>query len=236
MSKKHKPPPAWHHLRDAASRKRLQIKPITKNQSVYLAAMTEKKAVVCIGPAGTGKTYLACWHALEMLRAGAIARIVLTRPMQDCDESIGFIPGTADEKIVDMMVPLLEALDEFLEPGELDKMRSDGRVAMVPLGKMRGRTLKDAMVILDEAQNATFRQLRMFLTRFGAKAKMVVCGDVTQSDLPYGGRNSLDDMVARFLTGLHPAVGVVDMGRADIVRDELVSWFDEVMTKPLKKR
>jgi phosphate starvation-inducible PhoH-like protein len=175
---------------------------------------------------------MACGKAVELLRAGKVSRVVITRPLQECGEETGILPGDLWEKIVDMMAPLLDALDEFLGPGELEQMRHAGLVQVIPLAKMRGRTLKDSFVILDEAQNATFAQLKMFLTRFGSKCKMVVCGDHTQSDLPYKGTNSLLETVGRFEADLHRDVRVVRFGEADIVRDELVRWFARVMGEP----
>lgn len=213
------------------------LRPMTRNQGTYLAALRDKKCVVCTGPAGTGKTYLACWAGLELLRAGEVQRIILTRPTLECGERIGYRPGTTDEKIGGMMVPLLDALDEFLPPGELTRMRAAGEILLVPLGEMRGRTVKDSFIVLDEGQNATAAQLRMFFTRFGHRARMAVTGDPTQSDFPPGTPNALADAVARFqAAGLHPAVGVVQLTEADIVRDELVAWFESALTRDTKRR
>lgn len=228
----------WQDMRDASVMKRLaahqnRVKPIAPSHPAYLAAIDKAKAIVCVGPAGTGKTFMAAGKAVEMFREGKVSRIVITRPLQECGEEIGFLPGDMWEKIQDMMAPLLDALDEFLGPGELEKMRENGELVVVPLAKMRGRTLKDAFVILDEAQNATYAQLRMFLTRFGSKCKMVVCGDHTQSDLPYEGENALLEMVDRFDSDPHKDVRVIRMTEADIVRDELVKWFDSVMTRQM---
>src|SRR5262245_35799245 len=198
----------WQDMRDASVMQRLaahqrRVTPITPNHSEYLRAIDTAKAVVCTGPAGTGKTYMACGKAVEYLRTGRVGHIVLTRPLVECDEEAGFLPGDLWEKIQDMMRPTLDALEEFMGPGELEQMRRDGRLLVIPMGKMRGRTLKHAFVILDEAQNATYRQLRMFLTRFGQGSKMVVCGDHTQSDLPYHGGNSLLEVIERFRPNCH---------------------------------
>ena len=229
----------WSKARDKSVSERTQaakrVKPMTANHAKYLTAIDSKKCVVCTGPAGTGKTYMACGKAVEMLKSGAVSRIILTRPQEECGEKMGFMPGGNDDKLIDMMVPLLDNLDEFLAPGELDKLREEGKVVMVALGKMRGRTIKDAFVILDEAQNATHKQLKMFVTRFGNKCKMVVCGDPSQSDLPYEGVNSLADACRRFRADPHPSVAVVHMGaEEDIVRDELVRWFDRVLSTPVQ--
>lgn len=204
-----------------------RVKPLTPNQGKYLDAIDRSKATVCTGPAGTGKTYMACGKAMEMLQNGDVARIVLTRPLKECGGEMGFMPGDVNAKTVDMMVPLIEALEEFSSPAEVKKFQEEGRIVTVPLEKMRGRTLKNGFVILDEAQNASYLQLKMFVTRFGSKCKMVVCGDYTQSDLPYTGRNSLWELVERFklMPEWHPAVSLVVLNKDDIVRDELVKWF-----------
>jgi phosphate starvation-inducible protein PhoH len=217
---------------DRLTARRKRVEPLTPNQGVYLDAIDRAKCVVCTGPAGTGKTFLAAARAVEMLRDGKVKRLVITRPLQECGEELGYLPGDLWEKTADMMVPLLDALEEFLGPGELDRMRKDGTLLVVPLAKMRGRTMKEAFVVLDEAQNATFKQLRMFLTRLGKGSKMVVCGDHTQSDLPYEDENSLLGVVERFRPACHRDIRVVQFGPQDVVRDELVRWMDERLTRP----
>jgi phosphate starvation-inducible PhoH-like protein len=227
--------PDWMDLRDkdvigrlTAARKRVQ--PLTPNHGAYLKAIDEAKCVLCTGPAGTGKTFMAAAKAVEMLRAGRVKRVVLTRPLQEAGESPGFIPGDLWDKTVDMMVPLIESLEEFLAPGEFDELRKAGAILVVPLAKMRGRTMKGAFTILDEAQNATFKQLEMFLTRLGADSKMVVCGDHTQSDLPYHSANSLWEVVEAFRPDCHKDIRVVELGEADIVRSEIVRWVVNRLT------
>lgn len=226
----------WHELRDGSVKEYLAKKfnvPLVKphpdavNHAAYLKAIDSSKAIVCTGPAGTGKTYMACGKAVEYLRSGRVKRIVLTRPLQECGQGLGYLPGDIYAKVVDMMIPLIESLEEFTSAKEVEEMRADGRLVICPMEKMRGRTMKDAFVILDEAQNATFTQLKMLVTRFGANSKLVVCGDYTQSDLPYRGHNSLWELVHRFrqMPFWHPAVALVSMTRDDIVRDELVRWF-----------
>jgi phosphate starvation-inducible protein PhoH len=173
----------------------------------------------------THNTYIACGLAAALLRDGKVERIVLTRPLQECDEEVGTYPGGLREKVDDMMAPMLEALSHSHSPREIEKLRADDRIRVVPLAKMRGHTFRGACVVLDEAQNATRRQLKMFLTRFGAGAKVVVCGDHTQSDLPYEGENSFR-RACRRLTG-HKDIAVVQLGRKDIVRHPLIQWIDE---------
>jgi hypothetical protein len=237
MSSSSKQEKHWTELRDQyvadqqARQRREKLKPLTPNHGRYLHLLDQTKATICVGPAGTGKTYMACGKAVQWVREGKIKRIVLTRPLVECDEETGFLPGDLWEKVVDIMRPVLDALDEFAEyRGEMDAWRRDGKLVIVPLAKMRGSTFKDSFIILDEAQNATFRQLRMFLTRFGRGSKMVLCGDHTQSDLPYKGQNSLWRVVECCRPQCHPQVGIMQMGKEDIVRDELVRWFDERLT------
>jgi phosphate starvation-inducible PhoH-like protein len=213
-----------------------KLSPLTKNQGLYMELLEEKHAVVCTGPAGVGKSFLACWKAIQQLKLGKVQRIVLSRPLKKCGEDTGYYPGDMLAKVGSMMVPLFDALSEFLERGELERLMADEKILVVPLGDMRGRSFKGDFTILDEAQNATFEQLFMFVTRHGDKSRMVVCGDVEQSDLPYKGVNSLQEMVLRFKSDLHNSVGVMEMGEQDIVRSELCAWFHKVMTKSMKKR
>jgi phosphate starvation-inducible protein PhoH len=173
---------------------------------------------------------MACGRAVEAFQAGKVKRIVLTRPLHECDEEIGTLPGDLLEKVSDMMRPVLDALEEFLGKIDLDKMIRAEQIIIMPLAKLRGATLKEAFIILDEAQNATYRQLKMFLTRFGKGSQMIVCGDYTQSDLPYDGENSLLRVTKRFRPHCHKDVALVELTRADIVRDPLVQWFDDVLS------
>lgn len=208
-----------------------RVEAITPGHARYLDAITGRSVVVCVGPWGTGKTFMAAAKAVELLKAGAVNRIVLSRPLQECGEPMGFMPGDLYEKTVDMMMPLIESLEEFLAPGEFDELRAEEKVVIVPLEKMRGRNMKDSFVVLDEAQNATKRQIDMFLSRY-ASGKMVLCGDYTQSDLPYKGVNSLYETVQRLRSEPNDEVGLVEMTEEDIVRSGLARYFHRVLSKP----
>lgn len=198
------------------------VRPKTRNQGLYLDSMRDKIITMCHGPAGTGKTYMACGVAAQMMRAGKVARIVLTRPLLECDEELGFLPGGMGEKVAPMMRPFFDAFGDFFTPPELVDLVNKDRLEICPLAYMRGRTFRDAYCILDEAQNATRRQLKLFLTRFGGGyPRVVVCGDHTQSDLPVDlDGNPLLYAVDR-LWG-DPDIGVVRFDAGDIVRHGLI--------------
>ncbi len=173
-----------------------------------------------IGPAGTGKTYLAVALAVEALNRGEVARIILTRPAVEAGESLGFLPGDVMAKVDPYFRPLYDALYEMVDPAKFQGHLERGIIEIAPLAFMRGRTLNDAFIILDEAQNTTTQQMKMFLTRLGFGSKMVITGDVTQIDLPKGRESGLHD-ARRTLTGVE-GVAFVDLQRDDIVRSDLV--------------
>ena len=173
-----------------------------------------------IGPAGTGKTFLAIVMAVRALKNREVSRIVLSRPAVEAGEKLGFLPGDLKEKVDPYLRPLYDALQELLDNGATEKYLERGTIEVAPLAYMRGRTLSDAFVILDEAQNATHEQLKMFLTRLGANSKMVVTGDDTQIDLPRGMRSGIGD-VERLFIGMDD-VGVVRLDETDVVRHPLV--------------
>jgi phosphate starvation-inducible PhoH-like protein len=206
---------------DILSRRGKTIRPKTLNQKHYVDAIDANTIVFAIGPAGTGKTYLAMAKAVNALQSKQVTRIILTRPAVEAGERLGFLPGTLSEKIDPYLRPLYDALHDMLDPELIPKLMSAGIIEVAPLAYMRGRTLSDAFIILDEAQNTTGEQMKMFLTRLGFGSKMVVTGDITQMDLP-GGANS----------GLRAAVGILDgvedihfaeLTSADVVRHRLVS-------------
>lgn len=196
----------------------------TNGQRAYLDAIDANTIVFGIGPAGTGKTYLAVAKAIESLFRKQVSRIILTRPAVEAGERLGFLPGTLSEKIDPYLRPLFDALQEMLEPEATARMMQAGVIEVAPLAYMRGRTLNDAFVILDEAQNATPEQMKMFLTRLGFNSKMVITGDITQIDLP-GGKSGLNT-ATRVLAGVDD-LHVARLSSADVVRHQLVTKIVE---------
>ncbi len=190
----------------------------TEGQLAYVRAMRSSTITFALGPAGTGKTYLAMAMALAALSRGSVGRIVLTRPVVEAGESLGFLPGTLDEKLDPYVRPLYDALFDLCERDRANDYIASGAIEIAPLAFMRGRTLNDAFVILDEAQNTTPDQMKMFLTRLGFRSTFVVCGDNTQRDLL--GKNGIDS--ARSVLGDVKGIAFVELGRADIVRHDLV--------------
>ncbi|MFC7621003.1 PhoH family protein [Microlunatus sp. GCM10028923] len=167
------------------------IRPKTLNQKRYVDAIDQHTVVFGIGPAGTGKTYLAMAKAVQALQSKQVNRIILTRPAVEAGEHLGFLPGTLNEKIDPYLRPLYDALHDMIDPDSIPRLLTAGTIEVAPLAYMRGRTLNDAFIILDEAQNTSMEQMKMFLTRLGFGAKMVVTGDVTQIDLPGGSKSGL---------------------------------------------
>lgn len=197
----------------------------TKAQGVYLEALQDKDLVLATGPAGTGKTYLAVAAALQALRRGEVKRLVLTRPVVEAGEHLGFLPGDLEDKIDPYLRPLFDAMSDLLGPAQARRMRELDIVEIAPLAFMRGRTLARSFVILDEAQNATTGQLKMFLTRLGEGTRAVVTGDRTQSDLPSEQKGGLAEAIDR----LQDTRGVqwVEFSKVDVQRSELVQRIVE---------
>jgi phosphate starvation-inducible PhoH-like protein len=200
------------------------IRAKTEGQQQYLAAIDENTVVMGIGPAGTGKTYLAVAKAVEALYAKKVGRIVLTRPVVEAGERLGFLPGTLSEKIDPYLRPLFDALQEMLGAENTAKLVETGVIELAPLAYMRGRTLSDAFVILDEAQNTSVEQMKMFLTRLGANSKMVVTGDITQVDLP-GGKSGLIHAVG--ILDSVDGLAISELTSADVVRHDMVARIVE---------
>jgi phosphate starvation-inducible PhoH-like protein len=196
------------------------LKARTSGQGRYLKALKENELVLCIGPAGTGKTYLAVANAVAALKRGKIKKIVLVRPAVEAGEHLGFLPGDLEAKINPYLRPLLDALHDLMDYDQIRRYMGNDLIEIAPLAYMRGRTLNDAVIILDEGQNATVSQMKMFLTRMGENARIVVTGDVTQVDLPTDTVSGLADAVQRLRDV--PGVGVVTLDRSDIVRHPLV--------------
>jgi phosphate starvation-inducible protein PhoH and related proteins len=206
---------------DILSRRGKTIRPKTLNQKRYVDAIDAHTIVFGIGPAGTGKTYLAMAKAVSALQSKQMSRIILTRPAVEAGERLGFLPGTLYEKIDPYLRPLYDALHDMMDPELIPKLMSAGVIEVAPLAFMRGRTLNDAFIILDEAQNTTAEQMKMFLTRLGFGSKIVVTGDITQVDLPGGATSGLRSAV-RVLDGIND-IHVSELTSADVVRHRLVS-------------
>ena len=197
------------------------IRAKTLNQKKYVDAIDEKTIVFGIGPAGTGKTYLAVAKAVQALQNKQITRIILTRPAVEAGERLGFLPGTLNEKIDPYLRPLYDALHDMVDPDSIPRLMTSGVIEVAPLAYMRGRTLNDAFIILDEAQNTSAEQMKMFLTRLGFGSTMVITGDVTQVDLPSGTTSGL--RVVRDILKDVEDVEFCELSSSDIVRHQLVS-------------
>jgi len=210
----------WNDDLTIRTRKR-PISPRSPNQSVYLRALREHALVFGLGPAGTGKTYLAVASAVDRLVRGEVDRIILSRPAVEAGERLGFLPGDLREKVDPYLRPLYDALHDMLPADQIAKRMASGEIEVAPLAFMRGRTLANAFVILDEAQNTTPIQMKMFLTRLGENARMAVTGDLSQIDLPAGARSGLTDAVET-LTGVE-GIAFVRFTDADVVRHSLVA-------------
>jgi phosphate starvation-inducible protein PhoH and related proteins len=202
------------------SRRKL-ITPKTANQKRYLDAIRAHDLVVAIGPAGTGKSYLAVAMAVSALVKREVARIILTRPAVEAGERLGFLPGDLVEKVHPYLRPLYDALYDMLEPDKVTSLTEKGAIEIAPLAYMRGRTLNDAFIILDEAQNTTSEQMKMFLTRLGFNAKMVITGDITQVDLPLNRQSGLIE-IQTVLQGID-GIRFIYFDDRDVVRHDLVS-------------
>jgi len=197
------------------------IRPKTANQKSYVEAIAENTITFGIGPAGTGKTYLAMAKAVAALQAREVNRIILTRPAVEAGEHLGFLPGTLTEKIDPYLRPLFDALHDMLDQDAIPKLMQSGVIEVAPLAYMRGRTLNDSFIILDEAQNTTPEQMKMFLTRVGFGSNMVITGDVTQLDLP-NGKNSGLATIRKILEGIDD-IAFMDLTADDVVRHRLIS-------------
>jgi phosphate starvation-inducible PhoH-like protein len=208
-------------LNTAVLRGRKTVRPKTAGQKRYVDAIREQVITFGIGPAGTGKSYLAVALAIQALQAKQVNRIVLTRPAVEAGERLGFLPGDVIAKVDPYLRPLYDALYDMVDPEGVQRLMERGSIEVAPLAYMRGRTLNDSFIILDEAQNTTSEQMKMFLTRLGFGSKAVVTGDVTQIDLPDGrGRSGLL-AVRSFLDGI-PGLAFVDLTSADVVRHRIV--------------
>ena len=212
------------------------VRPRTDGQARYVRAMREHDLTICVGPAGTGKTYLAVSIAVSLLRQAQVKKIVLVRPAVEAGERLGFLPGDMIAKVNPYLRPLFDALNDMMEPEQVKRYMENDIIEIVPLAFMRGRTLNQAVIILDEGQNTTVPQMKMFLTRMGNGSKIIVTGDVTQVDLPKQTRSGLIDAVHR-LRDIE-RIAVIYLDEHDIVRNPLVqqilrAYEDE---RPRKKK
>lgn len=210
------------------------IKSRSENQQQLIEAYEKNDMVFAVGPAGTGKTYLSIALAVKALKEKAIKKIILSRPAVEAGEKLGFLPGDMKDKIDPYLQPLYDALEDMIPAVKLQDMMEKHIIQIAPLAFMRGRTLSDAVVILDEAQNTTSQQIRMFLTRMGMNTKMIITGDLTQIDLPREQRSGLKEAL-RILDGVE-GIGVVKLGQKDIVRHKLVTRIVNAYDKYDKER
>lgn len=210
------------------------VKPKTLGQKKYVEAIRKNTIVLGAGPAGTGKTYLAVAMAVTAFRAKEVNRIILTRPAVEAGEKLGFLPGDLQQKVDPYLRPLYDALFDMLGAEAFARYQERGSIEVAPLAYMRGRTLDDSFIILDEAQNTTREQMKMFLTRFGFNSKMVVTGDVTQIDLPDGKRSGLTDAM-RILRNV-PDISINTFTEKDVVRHKLVQDIIKAYEKNEEKR
>ncbi len=210
------------------------LRPRTDGQARYVEALKSHDICICVGPAGTGKTYLAvCW-AVTLLRSGAVKKIVLVRPAVEAGERLGFLPGDLIAKINPYLRPLFDAMNEVMDVETVKKYMESEIIEILPLAYMRGRTLSNAAIILDEGQNSTAAQMKMFLTRMGMNSKIIVTGDMTQVDLPRTIRSGLADAVHRLRN--IPGISIMHLEETDIVRNPLVqkivaAYDDEAIRK-----
>ncbi|WP_343345987.1 PhoH family protein [Sphingomicrobium sp. XHP0239] len=206
------------------------IAPRSAMQTEYMHALAKSDMIFALGPAGTGKTYLAVAQAVSMLITGTVERLILSRPAVEAGERLGFLPGDMKEKVDPYLRPLYDALYDMLPAEQVERRIASGEIEIAPIAFMRGRTLNDAFIILDEGQNTTPAQMKMFLTRFGMRARMVICGDPMQVDLPDAGGSGLADAVNK-LEGVE-GIATVRFTAADVVRHPLVGRIVEAYEGP----
>ena len=203
------------------TKRRKALKPKTKNQEDYVRAISANEVCFCTGPAGTGKTAVAVGLACDYLLDKRVEKIIVTRPVIESGRGLGFLPGTFEEKIHPYLVPVLEEMQYRLNTNRVQAYREEGRIEVVPLEYMRGRKFHNCFMILDEAQNATFEQLKMFITRIGWDSKAVINGDIDQTDLLAKDRGGLEEFLERLenITG----VGIAELTDEDIIRNPIIS-------------
>jgi len=198
-----------------------RLSPKTENQAEYIRTMVENDVTICSGPAGSGKTAVAVGLACDHLLDNKVEKIIITRPVVESGKGLGFLPGTFAEKIHPYLVPVLEEMNKYFAPAALSKMQAENIIEVCPLEYMRGRNFHNSFMILDEAQNATFEQIKMFITRIGRESKAVINGDIDQSDLPSKMRGGLEKCMDS-LENIK-GVGISELDREDIIRNRLIS-------------
>lgn len=226
--------PARQHDTPSAIRRDIPIRPRTTGQEHYLSTIASKEMTFVIGPAGTGKTYLAMAAAVSALLNKKVQRLVLTRPAVEAGENLGFLPGDLEQKVNPYLRPLYDALYSMVEVDKVRRFIDQQLIEVAPLAFMRGRTLDKAFVILDEAQNTTTEQMKMFLTRLGQGSHAVITGDVTQRDLPHGVQSGLVE-ATRILAGV-PDIGIVRLTKRDVVRNPLVQKIVDAYEDETERR
>lgn len=212
---------------------RLRIRPTPKSESqrFYMESLTHSKLTIGTGPAGSGKSFLAMAVAVEKLLSNDVSKVVITRPIVEAGESLGFLPGTFEEKISPYLLPLLDALNDLVGPTMAKKLLEDGKIEFAPLAYMRGRTFTNCYVILDEAQNTTIEQMKLFVTRIGEYSQFAVNGDGSQTDLKSGVENGLE-WVTRKLRGCSEEIQVIEFQNKDVVRSEIVKTILQYLDSP----
>lgn len=239
-AKKNKYPPAGpvRECEGQPVRIKNQLKPKNYSQEMYLDSLREAPVTICAGPAGSGKTYLVTAVAVEKLLAGEVEKIVLTRPVVEAGENLGFLPGTLEEKLDPYLLPLMDAIKDHIGPMATKRLMELGKIEIAPLAFMRGRTFNKCFVILDEAQNSTTEQIKMFVTRMGYHSIFAINGDITQSDLePPRGVNAKVwenglEFVIRKLTGRDAKINFIEFQNRDVVRSEMVKRMLTLMDAP----
>jgi phosphate starvation-inducible PhoH-like protein len=200
---------------------RNRLKPRSENQKDYIRSMSENTITFCQGVAGSGKTHIAIGMALEYLLDDKVNRIIITRPVVESGEKIGYLPGTAEEKLHPYLLPLLDEIKHFIPSSQYSSLKSNNKIEVVPLGLMRGRNFHNCFIVADECQNASFDQLKMLLTRIGLNSKMVLTGDISQSDLHRHYQGGFLNMI-RSLDGIE-GIGISELTNSDIVRNPIIS-------------
>lgn len=218
----------WEELRDKSVQERFveqQIKPKTKNQALYIKNIETSTVSFCIGPPGSGKTFLPCALAIKALKKGDIQQIIITRPAVECGRGLGFLPGGLKEKFDPYLGPIYQAFAHFLSKADIEKYIKEEKILIVPLSLMRGLTFKNAYVILDEANNCSYIELKMFLTRLGENSKLIISGDIRQSDLTPNRYPPLLNIMKK-LKG-HKDISHTQLTSSDVVRHPLITWIED---------